>query len=503
MKPIPVHDLLELFEKGLEPAWARRIKFDSPLTTVERAERKKWYDKRYEAVDFKTPLNKILKAVTDIAGRLFTLFPEDENPDVLEEQQEFFVRLMFTAYKAVRKKKEVIQIFKTNKPPWGRPIQRVMQSATAIGLFRELASPPGSKKSSRLIITDKLQYYLPKERGPTAPAIQLAPYEFVERKVRKRAKKIEMVFNSETGEPEEKEVEVIKKYPAAVNQRHPVVKEDNKLLKKEHAVNSSFRFFYPEEDGPAEFWVQHVAKYIDNYKLCGRLCSHEDGHQQVPSEKRKEIWIIGGQGYFERGCCEFDFSATFITLCYHLDTLEAPELPYELWPTMNKGLRLAAKKMTNCILFTESRKEALLAFWKMLSAVRWDRNRKEWMARSGKKLNTALTIGRAIVEAGLEPRDVYNAVVETHEAVKGHFHKKDMGLKLMKLESDIARDVVRYFVNKGWPIMAIHDSFVVEVDKGAALRNRMEEYYYDRLGFMPRIKKVFRAAPVDYFPPDR
>jgi hypothetical protein len=139
----------------------------------------------------------------------------------------------------------------------------------------------------------------------------------------------------------------------------------------------------------------------------------------------------------------------------------------------------------------------------MLSAVRWDKNRKEWTGRSGKKLKLALTIGRAMVGAGLAPLDVYKAVVDTHEAVAGRFHKKDMGLKLMKLESDIARDVVRYFVSKGWPIMAIHDSFVVEVDKGAALRNRMEEYYYDRLGFMPRIKKEFKAAPVNYFPPNR
>jgi hypothetical protein len=158
--------------------------------------------------------------------------------------------------------------------------------------------------------------------------------------------------------------------------------------------------------------------------------------------------------------------------------------------------------MTNCILFTVSRKAALLAFWNILSAARWDKNKKEWTGRSGKKLKTALTIGMALVKAGLEPRDVYNAVVETHEAVARRFHQKDMGLKLMKLESDIARDVVRYFISKGWPIMAIHDSFVVEVDKGAALRNCMEEFYFDRLGFMPRIKEVFKAAPVNYFPPD-
>lgn len=62
------------------------------------------------------------------------------------------------------------------------------------------------------------------------------------------------------------------------------------------------------------------------------------------------------------------------------------------------------------------------------------------------------------------------------------------GFTLMRLESDIALEIVSTAMNEGWPVLPIHDSFVATVDRRERLRHLMMDIYYKKIGNYPAIK---------------
>lgn len=62
------------------------------------------------------------------------------------------------------------------------------------------------------------------------------------------------------------------------------------------------------------------------------------------------------------------------------------------------------------------------------------------------------------------------------------------GFKLMRLESDIALEVVETATGEGWACLPIHDSFIATADKRERLRSLMIDVYFKNLGKSPLIK---------------
>ena len=424
------------------------------ITKEQRAYKRRWYNAPYVQVDVKTPLEKIPPVIKDIADRLYPEVCERPNgmvDDTYQRKRQFFWRLIWSAFKAIRKR-GCIQIFRTRKLPLGRANLGVIDRAVAAGVFYEIRTETHAPKSSRLVPQDKVTNLLINVKVPLY-------YDVVTRKQRYiKVKK----YRNRNGDI--KTANLKKKRGEPVNPKHPVVREVTKLLQQEYESNSHYLCYFPAGDMLEQFWVQHIAKYTDNYKLGGRFWSKKGGHQQVPKDKRKEIWIKGDEYYYERGACEYDFSALYISMLYNWEGLETPRNPYALWDDMDEGLLLAGKKMTNFVLNTAERGDALNAFWKLICGMQ----KGYKVTRQGNKLKTALKVASAMARRRIRPLDIYNAVWNKHPQVRHRFHEKDLGLRLMNVEAKISADVISYFATKGWLIMNIHDSFICETDKGAA-----------------------------------
>ncbi len=71
-----------------------------------------------------------------------------------------------------------------------------------------------------------------------------------------------------------------------------------------------------------------------------------------------------------------------------------------------------------------------------------------------------------------------------------HFcNGNDTGLRIMNLDSRIALDVIDHFAKQNIPILAIHDSFIVQDKYEKELRQVMEKTYEKHTkGFKCKIK---------------
>lgn len=63
------------------------------------------------------------------------------------------------------------------------------------------------------------------------------------------------------------------------------------------------------------------------------------------------------------------------------------------------------------------------------------------------------------------------------------------GLRLMRLESDIAFEIVATAMEEGWTVLSVHDSFITTIDHRERLTAMMIDAYVRRLGRKPVIKE--------------
>lgn len=75
-----------------------------------------------------------------------------------------------------------------------------------------------------------------------------------------------------------------------------------------------------------------------------------------------------------------------------------------------------------------------------------------------------------------------------HHAPIGHYFLSGVGLKLQRVDSDIAETVMMNMISEGTIALPIHDGFRVPISKKQILREVMREVYFNRLGHYPRIK---------------
>lgn len=68
-----------------------------------------------------------------------------------------------------------------------------------------------------------------------------------------------------------------------------------------------------------------------------------------------------------------------------------------------------------------------------------------------------------------------------HSPIVEHFHKS-IGLELMLQDAKIALDVIEHFTKQGKPILAIHDSFIVQERYKDELRTAMQKAYAKNTG---------------------
>jgi len=184
----------------------------------------------------------------------------------------------------------------------------------------------------------------------------------------------------------------------------------------------------------------------------------------TPKTLRPKITING------QPTVELDFSGCSIRMLYHERGVDFEGDPYRLDDITayeaRKGLppghfREAVKAMTQALINDQNGKEtemiqlpAGLSFWP--------------------------TFRR---------RQVRQMIEDKHAQIKDAFGT-GAGLRLQRLDSDLAIDIVSELMKQGVPALPIHDSFLVDRRCKFKLRAVMTDLYLERIGFYPDITTV-------------
>lgn len=90
---------------------------------------------------------------------------------------------------------------------------------------------------------------------------------------------------------------------------------------------------------------------------------------------------------------------------------------------------------------------------------------------------------------GMSMQEVVRCIKAAHQPIADTFGT-GAGLELMRLESDIALEIVETAMAEGWTVLPIHDSFITTFDNRDRMQALMLDAYARRLGRMPLIKGV-------------
>ncbi|MEQ1726239.1 MAG: hypothetical protein ABL882_09970 [Sphingopyxis sp.] len=93
----------------------------------------------------------------------------------------------------------------------------------------------------------------------------------------------------------------------------------------------------------------------------------------------------------------------------------------------------------------------------------------------------------AIIPRGCTIADIVHFIEAKHHSIADAF-KTGAGLRLMRLESDVALEIIATAMNEDWTVLSVHDSFITTLDRREQLRSMMIDGYVRRLGKEPVIK---------------
>lgn len=181
---------------------------------------------------------------------------------------------------------------------------------------------------------------------------------------------------------------------------------------------------------------------------------------QIPEELRKAIHING------QSTIELDYKACHPRMLYHRLGMEPPGYVYTL-PEIRDYEHQTGKEADT-----------------YRPAVKW--------------LMQVLINGRGRPEAterpddllfppGISIPDLANIIEARHEGIANDF-RTGAGLQLMRLESDIALEIISTARLEGWTVLSVHDSFITTLDRKERLSELMIDSYSKRLGREPVIK---------------
>lgn len=211
--------------------------------------------------------------------------------------------------------------------------------------------------------------------------------------------------------------------------------------------------------------VSLVAIFRRKFTLYGRLHTRGYRHYQgLSSEERKEITINKDK------VVEIDYSGMLPRLLYANEEIQLDKDPYtmsDVWPVERRFL----KHMLICMLNAKDERsaESTINYW--LSRHNYQR---VILNNNGIK--------------GVKP--LMREFRRIHKPIEHYLcNGTKTGLKVMNQDSRIALDIVDHFAKQNIPILAIHDSFIVQEHYEDELRQTMENIYEKHTnGFKCKIK---------------
>lgn len=87
----------------------------------------------------------------------------------------------------------------------------------------------------------------------------------------------------------------------------------------------------------------------------------------------------------------------------------------------------------------------------------------------------------AVLPKDVSWKDLQEAIIERHKPIAKFFHSGE-GIRLQRLDADIAEDVILRMMDKGILALPIHDSFIVTEDHADLLADVMKDAYQRKMG---------------------
>lgn len=174
---------------------------------------------------------------------------------------------------------------------------------------------------------------------------------------------------------------------------------------------------------------------------------------------------------------ELDYSGQHVNLLYALRGVALPKAdPYAI-----QGL--PSRELVKDVCFKLINAQTITQAWQACtSEARRDR-------KQGRQTALAKALDGALSSLDSFEAELVEPIQTKHQAIAGDFGQ-DMGVTLMRWDSDICQGVLQAMTKQGIPCLSVHDSFLVPVAHEDALRLAMVEAYHGvGLGaYVPAIK---------------
>jgi hypothetical protein len=346
--------------------------------------------------------------------------------------------------------------------------RRILDCCVERGLLYAFPAPGGwYEKQSRYVPSDMLVRILCELDEPPV-----------------RSDKYVELFSKETRKKESRRLRFNRKQPAAA-----LVQEQLQLVNEVNARHTfTYRHYNPwtkQYEGWRRLHPWHVARFTDNFQRHGRMYSDGCSHQNLRRIERQSLLVD------DEPTVEWDYSSMHILMLLHSEGIDYGQCPYKaVWglsrnDAWTEPRKLLTKRAVNVMINTDKRQFALQAL-EAAENVRKQNASGMWVWKEGEELEDARALKDARRKVGVSFEAVYDKAYRCHDRISHRFCK-DTGLRLMKLDSDIARDILCHFAEQDVPAIGIHDSFRVPAIYSAELQQVMHDVYRAKLSFAPFI----------------
>lgn len=200
----------------------------------------------------------------------------------------------------------------------------------------------------------------------------------------------------------------------------------------------------------------HAVFSNSTFEEGGRLYTSRNGYQSVNNKKKQRTKITIN----DQPTVELDYSGLHPRLLYAKEGIQYSDDPY--------------KALQNCQELRPFYKHLLLALInasssdKAVSSGNYELYQDNELLKTIKALDTCTT-------------EIIERLKLAHPKIARYF-SIGIGLNLMRLDAKIALDVVEHFTGRDIPILAIHDSFIVQKEWKEELYNTMKNFYHIHSG---------------------
>ena len=226
------------------------------------------------------------------------------------------------------------------------------------------------------------------------------------------------------------------------------------ILKKANAINGKADIRY----GRYKLHPFLHAIFKEKFTMGGRLYTRGYRHyQRFSGEERQEITINGDP------VIELDFSGMHPHLLYAKEGIQFFGDPYGIVDDRPE----ARPFLKRILLFLLNAKDEITA----------EQASNYWLYNHHQEREALKEIG--ITRA----RPIINAFKISHKRIAHHFFNgKRTGMRIMNLDATIAVEIINSFAKQRKPILAIHDSFIVQEEFRDELNQTMQQTYRKHTG---------------------